>query len=170
MSGFAIFAFILTGIYIVYMSVVIMMDLFGKKSQKQDSSEEFNNSDMVDMVSGDDDSSTVVDETSDGYSVHQPGVSSVASSSDEGDDDETSDDGEPLDEQSLSDGTLEEEYPDDDDTLDSQVYFESLRDARAQMDTVVPSYQDEYGSEDFAIVQSQPLNKRSRILRHFVEP
>ena len=68
MNAFAIYAFVVTGLYIVYMAVAILMDLFGKKGQKKDTAEEFNNSDMS---GGDDDGEggTLVDETPDGYST-----------------------------------------------------------------------------------------------------
>ena len=36
MGAFAIYAFVVTGLYILYMSAVIMKDLFGKKGQKKE--------------------------------------------------------------------------------------------------------------------------------------
>ena len=46
MGAFAIYAFVVTGLYILYMSAVIMKDLFGKKGQKKDAAEEFNTADV----------------------------------------------------------------------------------------------------------------------------
>ena len=46
MGAFAIYAFVVTGLYILYMSAVIMKDLFGKKGQKKDAAEEFNTADI----------------------------------------------------------------------------------------------------------------------------
>ena len=162
MSGFAIYAFVITGLYIVYMAVAIMMDLFGKKSQKKDDSEEFHNTDMGD---GDEDSSTVVEETSDGYSVRQPGEPVDTPSDDEEEElvDDVKQEEQPVDDNPDDEELLEQE------SLESQAAYESLKAVQAQMDTVAPFYQDEYRSEDFAIVQAQPLNKRSRILWQYFD-
>ena len=95
MSAFAIYAFVVTGLYIVYMAVAILMDLFGKKGQKKDSAEEFNNSDMA---GGEDDSEcgTLVDETPDGYSTRDASVTGDGVTPDENDDsdDDEHEDGE----------------------------------------------------------------------------
>lgn len=161
MSVFAIYAFVITGLYILYMAVTILLDLFGKKGQKKESVEEFNNSDMND----DEEGSSVVDETAGGYTVQQPGaVTPVIPVSEEK---------EPVPEQEhdQEDSYVEEVV--DDDTLleqesrESMEAYESLKAVQAQMDAVLPSYQDEYRSDDFAVMMAQPVNHRSRILRKF---
>ena len=164
MSGFAIYAFVITGLYIVYMAVAIMMDLFMKKDQKKESTEEFNNSGMVDA---DEDSSTVVDETSDGYAVRHPG------NADEEREDEETEDEEPVDEeipeeQPTFDGSDDDDFLEEE-SLESQAAYESLKAVQARMDSVTPVYQDEYRSDDFAVLMAQPIKQKSRILRHFVE-
>ena len=161
MSGFTIYAFSVTGLYIVYMAVTIMMDLFVKKDQKKESTEEFNNSGMIDA---DDDVSTVVDETSDGYSVHRFGEPETEHQEELSDDVEVPED----------DELVVEDVDDEDDllemeSLESQAAYESLKAVQATMDSVSPSYQDEYRSEDFAALMAQPIKHKSRILRHFVE-
>jgi len=157
MSAFAIYAFVVTGLYIVYMAVAILMDLFGKKGQMKDSAEEFNNSDMS---GGEDDSEggTLVDETPDGYSTR---------SASDSEDDEHYDDEVDQKEQ------LVVESPDDEELLnqesqESQAAYESLKAVQEQMDPVSPHYQDEYRSEDFAVLMAQPMSQKSRILRHYV--
>ncbi len=168
MSAFAIYAFVVTGLYIVYVAVAILMDLFGKKGQKKDSTEEFNNSDMS---GGDDDGEggTLVDETPDGYSTRDAnevdGDLHVVETDEESvtvDDEEVS-----QEEQVVVDS------PDDEELLsqesqESQVAYESLKAVQEQMDPVSPYYQDEYRSTDFAAMMAQPMSQKSRILRSYV--
>ena len=169
MSGFAIYAFVVTGLYIVYMSVAILMDLFGKKGQKKDSAEVFNNSDMS---GGDDDSEggTLVDETPDGYSTRSSIVAGEGVSSEENDD---SDDDEHYDDEVDQKEQLVVDGPDDEELLnqesqESQAAYESLKAVQEQMDPVSPHYQDEYRSADFAAMMAQPMSQKSRILRNYV--
>ncbi len=168
MNAFAIYAFVVTGLYILYMAVAILMDLFGKKDQKKDTAEEFNNSDMS---GGDDDGEggTLVDETPDGYSTRD------ANAVDEGSHDDETDDGSST---VIEDEVEQEEQvvvdsPEDEDLLnqesqESQAAYESLKAVQEQMDPVSPHYQDEYRSEDFAVMMAQPMSQKSRILRSFV--
>ena len=168
MSAFVIYAFVVTGIYIVYMSVAILMDLFGKKGQKKDTAEVFNNSDM----SGDDDDSeggTLVDETPDGYSTRDANVVDIDSPDDDSDDDSSS----VADDEVEQEEQVVDDNPDDDSLLnheckESQAYYESLKAVQDQMDPVSPHYQDEYRSSDFAAMMAQPMSQKSRILRSFV--
>lgn len=162
MSGFAIYAFVITGLYIIYIGVVILMDLFVKKDQKKDSSEEFNNSGMVDA---DEDSSTVVDETSDGYAVRHPGDAVEDEPVEEVEDEDSE---VPQEEQPAYDNPDDEELLEQE-SLESQAEYESLKAVQASMDAVTPSYQDEYRSDDFAVLMAQPIKQKSRILRHFVD-
>ena len=65
------------------------------------------------------------------------------------------------------------ESPDDEELLnqesqESQAAYESLKAVQEQMDPVSPHYQDEYRSEDFAVLMAQPMSQKSRILRHYV--
>jgi len=169
MSAFAIYAFVVTGLYIVYMAVAILMDLFGKKGQMKDSAEEFNNSDMS---GGEDDSEggTLVDETPDGYSTRSASDSGDGVSPEEKDD---SEDDEHYDDEVDQKEQLVVESPDDEELLnqesqESQAAYESLKAVQEQMDPVSPHYQDEYRSEDFAVLMAQPMSQKSRILRHYV--
>lgn len=168
MSAFAIYALVVTGLYLVYLAVVIPMDLFGKKSQTKDSAEEFNNSDL----SGGDDSEggTLVDETPDGYSTRSASDADDGVSPDA--DDDTSDD-EHFDDEVDQKEELVVDSPDDEELLnqeseESQAAYESLKAVQEQMDPVSPYYQDEYRSEDFAVMMAQPMSQKSRILRSFV--
>ncbi len=168
MSVFAIYAFVVTGLYIVYMAVAILMDLFGKKGQKKDGAEEFNNSDLSGGVD-DSEGGTLVDETPDGYTTRD---------AIEADDDSHADD--TGDESStVVDDEVEQveqvvvDSPDDEDLLnqesqESQAAYESLKAVQEKMDPVSPHYQDEYRSEDFAVMLAQPMSQKSRILRSFV--
>ena len=168
MSTFAIYAFVVTGLYIIYMAVAIMMDLFGKKGQKKDNSEVFNNSDMGGDVD-DEERSTVVDETDDGYAVRHPDDESPSASGEELLEQEETEtfvdgDGSPEGEQPV------DTNPDDEDLLEqesmeSKAAYESLKAVQEQMDAVQPTYQEEYRSEEFAFMMAQPISQSSRILR-----
>ena len=170
MSTFAIYAFVITGLYIAYMAVAIIMDLFGKKGQLKDSTEVINNDDMV--RDSDEERSTIVDETDDGYAVHHSGdvlPSPSPSPSDEekattekpvsSDEEEPSPLEQPVDPNSDDDALLEQE------SLDSVAEYERAKSVQLQMGAVQPGYQEEYRSEDFAVVMALPINKRSRILK-----
>lgn len=167
MSAFAIYAYVITGLYVISMAVIMLMDLFMKKDRKEDFSEEFNNSGMVDA---DDDSSSVVDETSDGYSVRHAGEpdDNIPDTEEEVEED----DEEPS--EVVEEELVPEESADEDDileqeSLESLAEYESLKAVQAQMDAVTPSYQGECRSDDFAVLMAQPIKKKSRILRNFVD-
>lgn len=171
MSTFAIYAFVVTGLYIAYMAGVIMMDLLGKKGQKKDSTEVFNNSDMGDDA--DEERSTVIDETDDGYAVHHPGEESPVISDDDseqsetdtfiGDDDEgTAQEEQPVDTNPDDEDLLEQE------SMESMAAYESLKAVQEQMDAVQPTYQEEYRSDEFGFVMAQPISSKTRILRQLV--
>lgn len=172
MSTFAIYAFVITGLYIFYMAVAILMDLFGKKGQKKDSTEVFNNADM----GGDDEEehSTVVDETDDGYAVHHPSEENLLPPADEEqvEDEETAvyDEGDGADQEEQPVDT----NPDDEDLLEqesmeSKAAYESLKAVQESMDTVQPSYQEEFRSEEYAFVMAQPISQRSKMLKKIIE-
>ena len=170
MGVFTIYAFVVTGLYILCMAVLILMDLFGKKGQKKDNVEEFNNSDM----SGDDDSDeggTLVDETPNGEATRSADDS--GSSAENIVEEEESDDAEHADDEVEQQEQLVDDGPDDEELLnqemeESQAYYESLKAVQEQMDPISPHYQDEYRSEDFAVIMAQPMSQKSRILRNFV--
>lgn len=61
MNAFAIYAIVLTAIYLVYYAVVVLLDLFGKKSKEKSDVETFNTTGVVGDGSGED-SACVEDE------------------------------------------------------------------------------------------------------------
>lgn len=166
MSTFAIYAFVITGLYIAYMAVAIMMDLFGKKGQLKDSTEVINNDDMV--GDSDEERSTIVDETDDGYSVRHSGEELPDSS-----DEEKPESEEAVVSEEDVDSELEDPIDvtsDDDDVLEQEsqelvAEYERAKAVQMQMESVQPSYQEEYRSEDFAFIMAQPISQRSRILK-----
>ncbi len=170
MSTYAIYAFVVTGLYIVYMAIAIMMDLFGKKGQKKDNSEFFNNSDIGDDVQ--EEQSTVVDETDDGYAVHHPGDYPEIPTDDEQEEMQMVDPDEDPDTVDQSEQPVDAN-PDDEDLLEqeskeSMAEYESLKAVQANMDTVQPFYQEEYNSNEFAVIMAQPIDSQSHILRKIV--
>lgn len=169
MSAFAIYAFVITGIYLVYLAVAILLELFGKKGQKKDSAEEFNNSDLADGVD-DDEGGTLVDESPDGYSTRSfldAGVGSTDDIDDHSAADENTDDEEVQQEQDVVEGTYDEELLKEE-SQESQTAYESLKAVQEMMDPVTPHYQDVYHSSDFAAMMAQPISQKSRILKHYV--
>lgn len=68
MSTFTIYAFVVTGVYILYIGTMIVIDLFKKKGVKKDDAEVFSTADMNDDQP---EQSTVIDETEDGFQIHQ---------------------------------------------------------------------------------------------------
>lgn len=165
MSAFAIYAFVITGLYIVYMAVVIMMDLFGKKGQKKDGAEVFNNDDMG--GDNDEEQSTVVDESDEGYVIHQPGEQhdddNGGSPVVEHENDDVAQEEQPVNE------NLDDEAILDQESQESQAFYERVKAVQAKMDPVTPTYQDEYSSSEFAVLMAQPLSNKSKILRSLVQ-
>ena len=181
MGVFAIYAFVVTGLYILYMSAVIMKDLFGKKGQKKDVSEEFNTADIGE------ESSTVIDETEDGFHVHQSGEvaddtqqePAEAEYSDDGSssashlaaakEDTVSADSSPQEDQEQP----VDENPDDETLLEEEseaslAEYERLIAVKKEMLSIKPSYQDEYMNEEYRVSTAKPLSEQSRILCNMV--
>lgn len=169
MSTFTIYAFVITGLYISYMAVTIIMDLFGKKGQVNDSAEVF---DDLDMVGDTEEQSTIVDETDNGYSFHPSGVQQPEISDDEQSEEKEVEDPEEDDESSQLD-TPVDVNPNDDSLLEQEsmeniAEYEEAMKIKKQMETIHPTYQEEHLSDDFAFVMSQPIAQRSRILKTIV--
>lgn len=149
MSVFSIYAIVLTGIYIIYYPVTIMMDLFGKKGQKKDGVEVFNTDDMSD---GEEDSGTVVSETADGYhvgdeeapeAVEEPAPAVV-------------DEPEPV-----------PVTPADEEQQRDQHLYETLQ--QEQLNPINVDYQEEYDAASYMVAMQQPLSSKTKIFRQIVE-
>ena len=153
MSVFTIYAIVLTGIYIIYYPVTIMMDLFGKKGQKKDGVEVFNTGDMT-VEDEEVETGTVVSETADGYHV--------------GDLPETSDS-----EQTSGDAVQQPEpepqvlTPAEEQERKDQELYDSLLQENYQV--IVPEYQEEYDSASYLVAMQQPINTKSKILRQIID-
>ena len=177
MGAFAIYAFVVTGLYILYMSAVIMKDLFGKKGQKKDAAEEFNIADIGE------ESSTVIDETEDGFHVHQSGEAAADAGQEPAEEEHPEDNGSSASQQagarevSISSGSATQEdqeqpvddNPDDETLLQeeseaSQAEYERLVAVKKEMLSIKPSYQDEYTNDEYRASTARPLSEQSRIL------
>lgn len=171
MSTTVIYWIILTGLYAAYMTVTITIDLFGKKGEKKETTEIIPGDNVIDDVDDDDTSSNIVEESADGgYQIYDGGVTEDLSSVEE---DVSSDSDDPIDD----DDVLHEEKPvssmDDDAILDQEseemfAQYERLLSIKDDMESVSPSYQDEYSSEDLAVILAQPLDSKVKILRNIV--
>lgn len=64
MKSFVIFAIVLTVVYVIYYTVVIVQDLYGKPKEEKSNTESFDVSDMTD-----EDESVAVSESDGGFSV-----------------------------------------------------------------------------------------------------
>ena len=164
MGVFTIYAIVVTGLFLLYMTVTIALDLYGKKAQKKDETEIFNTSEDGD----EEEAAHIVNETDGGYSIGQDDVEVPDFESQEDDNGGYQDDGD--------DGDIEQEEqevddnPDDDtllqeESMSSQAQYESLKEVQNRMEAAVPVYQHQYGSDDFAFMMAQPMNKETRILR-----
>ena len=181
MGAFAIYAFVVTGLYILYMSAVIMKDLFGKKGQKKDAEEEFNTADIGE------ESSTVIDETEDGFHVHQSGDTVDDAEQEQVEEEHPEDNGSSASHQagarevSISSGSATQEdqeqpvddNPDDETLLEeeseaSQAEYERVIAVKKEMQSVKPSYPDEYTSDEYLAKTSIPLSEQSRILCNMI--
>lgn len=146
MSAFTIYAIVLTGIYIIYYPVQIMLDLFGKKGQKKDGVEEFN---TEDSPAEEEDSGIIISETADGY---VEGIPNAADSED----------------------SLKPEVPDvappltpaEEEQLRDQTLYESL--TQEQLNPVHVDYQEEYDADAFMVAMGQPLSSTTRIFKQIV--
>lgn len=179
MGAFAIYAFVVTGLYILYMSAVIMKDLFGKKGQKKDVAEEFNTADIGEETS------TVIDETEDGFHVHQSGEV-VDDTQQEPTEEHSEDSGSSVSHQEPAKASVSvdsfvqddqeqpvDENPDDETLLEeeseaSQAEYERLIAVKKEMLSIKPSYQDEYLNEEYRVSTAKPLSEQSRILCNMV--
>ncbi len=163
MSAFVIYCIVITGLYLIYMTVIITMDLFGKKGQKKDDLEVFNTSDEESPET----QPTAVTETEGGYSLlpadGQPSDDgSIVINGDEEGDTDDEDEEEPVTDPD-DDSDLEEE------ALESMTAYESLKDLSNNFDVVYPFFQEEHDNSTFSFLLAQPLNKESKILRQIVD-
>lgn len=163
MSAFVIYCIVITGLYLIYMTVVITMDLFGKKGQKKDDLEVFNTSDEESPET----QPTAVKETEDGYSLLPAGGQpsddgSIVINGDEEGDTDDEDEEEPVTDPD-DDSDLEEE------ALESMTAYESLKDMSNNFDVVYPFFQEEHDNSTFSFLLAQPINKESKILRQIVD-
>ena len=163
MSAFVIYCIVITGLYLIYMTVVITMDLFGKKGQKKDDLEVFNTSDEESPET----QPTAVTETEDGYSLQpadgQPSEDGgIVINGDEEVDPDEDEEEEPVTDPD-DDSDLEEE------ALESMTAYESLKDLSNNFDVVYPFFQEEHDNSTFSFLLAQPLNKESKILRQIVD-
>ena len=176
MSTFFIYFLAVTLLFVIYMGVIISMDLLGGKGRKSDESETFSTDDVVD------EEPAVIDETDDdkGYSISR-GVSADDTVEDSGDVSEGSDvslsvvdEGDESPSQDDSDTGEAPSLDEDDDSYleeeseSSRAYYERLKLLRDQMTSISPVIQDDYSSDDFAVIMSQPLGHGSRILRKII--
>ena len=164
----------------MYMGVVISLDLLGKKSRKKDSAEEYNTTDL-----GDDgeESSTVIDETEDGFMIHQDNMDDeeVEHPYERPVDAELEATAEPQTNDSPDVEVEQQEQPVEDDTDDEEllaqesqqlspdVYKRVKDEQEEKMGGFSPVYQAQYGSDAFAVILSQPIDQENRIMHNLME-
>ena len=166
MSTFGIYAVVLSTIYFPYIVGNILWDMVGYHPAKKKEVEVY---DVPEVGNGDDeadDNSVMVIETENGYSVGNSPAGGDSNAANQGDSNSGN-------EESGQDAPLPPDDIDDDDLLEQEsreslASYESLKAIQIQMDAVTPVYQDEYSSDDFAVLMAQPLNQRTRILRNIV--
>ena len=175
MGTFMIYAIVVTILYLLYMTVTIAVDLYGKKGQRKDDSEL-----IIASEDGGDDEETahVVSETDGGYAIGQDNLEPPVEGHDleeEGTDTGNVDEsGEPENEEDEEE-VEQAEQPVEDDPDDTLLFEESLaeqttyenmmREMNERLEPTVPSFQHQYTSEEFAFIIAQPMNKATKIMR-----
>lgn len=159
MSVFTIYAIVLTGLYIIYYPVTILMDLFSKKGQKRNGFEVFNTGAESESSDEEEESGVVVSETAEGYSVGDP-VPVLEEGQQEGAGEAPVQVVEPT-------PVVEDSVPVDEVNERDQKLYETL--TKQQLDPVSVKYQEEYDAASYLVVSQQPLHTKSRILRTIVE-
>lgn len=178
MGTFAIYAIVLTVVYLLYMTVTIAIDLYGKKGQKKNDLEVIIGSD--DTGSDSEDVAQVVSETDGGYAIGEdsPSAGFVETGEESDDEDNGSDDSEESGDDNEDEEVEQAEQPVDEEDDSAMIMEESLaeqamydnyvKDMQAQMEPVRPEYQHQYNSEDFAFIMAQPMNKVTKITRRII--
>ena len=188
MGAFTIYFFVLTGIYLVYYCVIVLMDLFGKKGKKDGGMETIA---VTDAADDDDEQYQVVSEGRNGeFTISRPD-----DGNDDGDDDDRQQyiaeeeaagyDAEPS-EGEVADDTVDEYgnavIPDeeqegagvrsgsvvDDDEDYEQLFEESKAAAEEAATPVRPNYQYGYDLATARVALGQPMSQKSKILRSVV--
>lgn len=160
MSVWIIYAIVLTGLYIIYYPVMILLDLFGKKAQKRDGYEVFNTGSESELLDEEEESGVVVSETAEGYSVGGTTLEVEEEEQLEGSE-EGQEDPEPA-------PLIVEPVPVIDEAKErDQRLYETL--LQEQLNPIKVDYQEEYDAASYLVVSQQPLNSKSRILRTILE-
>ena len=164
MSTFTIYAFVVTGVYILYIGTMIVLDLFRKKGVKKDDAEVFNTADMSDDQP---EQSTVIDETEDGFQIQKQNQESSEA--------ETGQTAKniPLTIENPSEEHQPQEPLDDDailaeEGMQSQAYYNSLKEVQRQMDSVIPTYQKPLRSDVMAAEMSKRIDKQTQIYHEII--
>lgn len=180
MGTFTIYAFVVTGLYIFYMGAVMMMDIAGDKKKKKAGVEEFSTDGMVGDAG--EESSTVIDETEDGFRVHvdesddQSGDSTAEGANgvggqetqDVSENEETDDDEEVFQEEQPIDD-LDDESPLLQESEESLSAFELVKAVQKQdMVGMVPDYSHVYNSKEYAVINRQPIGHLMSIAREII--
>ena len=164
MSTFTIYAFVVTGVYILYIGTMIVIDLFKKKGVKKDDAEVFSTADMNDDQP---EQSTVIDETDDGFRIHQQNQDQS-----EAEKSQTAKKV-PLTAEKPSEEHQPQEPLDDDailaeEGMQSQAYYNSLKEVQRQMDSVIPTYQKPLRSDVMAAEMSKRIDKQTQIYHEII--
>lgn len=180
MGAFAITFIVLTGIYFIVISGMLLYDVFKSEPGNKEDIEKF-------VVSDEDDESVTVHETEGGYSFGddditeelfndapseggvQEGTVIVTETSSEKNTKEVEEN--PFDERPTD---TEDSGADDEEDLEAEsqeslAFFENLKALRERMEDVDSFYQEELLSDEFAVALAQPISKKSRILRNIVQ-
>ena len=140
-----------------------MLDLFSKKEQKRDETEEFC---IADMGVADEDKPAVIDETEDGFSLRhskveiEQSVSTHTTASElESDEPEVEQKEQPIEDNPDDESVLEDE------SADSMTAYERAKAVQRECMASSPvTYQEQYSSEAFAVKMSQPIRDEERLL------
>ena len=164
MSLSVIYSIVLTCVYLLYLGIRIILDVLNKNSKKKDTIEI-----NVDDESGDDqETSTIVEETDGGYRIRSDRDSVEENSDTESGSSDENQVGFDHDEEASVDLAIDDERILEEESQQDLEEYHELMSVQNQMLSVSPSYQDEYGSDEFAVLMSQPISNKNKILRNIV--
>lgn len=176
MGPFAIYFLVVTGIYIAYYTVIITLDLYGKKGVKKDDAE------IIAVDGKVEDTSVAVRELSGGGYSYEPVVphsdtseeepvtvppDSSAGGSSPGDSAGSGDHSDDSDDADDNDELYGEESPED-----TSSYYDMLceiKENAEELSAIIPEVEEEFGSDEYIRIISQPRSKQTKIFNQLLE-
>ncbi len=157
MSGYCIYCLVITAAYLIYMTVVIAMDLNGKKGAKKPEAEEFLTGEES---SQEEETTAVVEETEGGYRIGGP--NEVVPETDEAETQEE----DPDEDKRVFDENDESDINDENEVNNSD--YEGMEEVHSEMDSTPKIIQGQMSCAEFSQIACCPMTDECQIERNFV--